>query len=349
MNLAKYTRRYKSCFYMGAAKILREHLGLPPSTAIPFSLAHGVDMGHCDRAIDVEGPEPIHWAYNQDILARSSPIKPCITLPHPWLLLADPSEPRGKGTLVIGPPPGPVNDERLAKSLERAGVKDFDVLVKARGDAVRSSAYWKSRGKNTVTAGVIEDQAFYEKLRRIFHRYERVIGCTLSSALFFASAVGLRCDVVLDYSYFAYETDDYRARVQFKGALGRDFVRHMVDGNVAETRELARTTLGEGYLAPAVTLRAQVEEAVRTLRSPVYVPRGGPLERRVRMVVAQRTGRAAALDRSVRDFLRPRPRTASLVEVNEIDIWRNGIDATNLFCEPLRFRAGITEPGFGVS
>lgn len=54
----RYRRLYQGS--PSAKRILVEQLGLDANHVPPLSIAHGVDMSHTSRPMNVDGAEPIH-------------------------------------------------------------------------------------------------------------------------------------------------------------------------------------------------------------------------------------------------------------------------------------------------
>lgn len=101
----QFSRIYKSAPQMGAGKILNSALNLPAVSAVPLSLSHGVDFGHCFQPLDINLIEPIHWSYNHNIHQEALHLKPSVCLPHPWLLIQNKNKiPLKNKILAISPP-----------------------------------------------------------------------------------------------------------------------------------------------------------------------------------------------------------------------------------------------------
>lgn len=350
-KLERFAKLYKSSECMGSAAILREYLGLPPGFVVPLSIAHGVDMNHCSTAMDVQSVEPIHWSYNDSIHARASKVKQSVRLPHPWLMLRmmRPRNDHGSGTLVIGPPPGRSNDEALLKCLKSGRWTNFDVLVKRRGQAVDSANYWAQEGVRTRAAGE-PDSGFYERLRSILDGYEQVVGCTLSSALFFAAVLGKRCALLTDYRYSAYEVPGYLDHIDFNAPVARQFVEALKREAHSESMALASEILGAGLIASQTSLRTELDAAIRGIRWPLHHHGGGnAIARRIAGAIALHTGRTGLVRHRLKDLLKRRLRNqVCLVKLNEVDMWLHGMSASNFEVRTVSYVPRLTEPGWAV-
>ena len=336
---------------MGAGKILREYLSLPADSILPLSIAHGVDMNHCATAMDAHGVEPLHWSYNETIHRRASAIKKSVLMPHPWLMLLErrPRTPHGSGTLVIGPPPGSSNDRALLKSLAARGVTDFDVLVKQRGQASESPAFWARNGIRTTTAAA-QDAGFYERLFSILDTYETIVGCTLSSALFFGASLGKKCLVLTDYFYSAYETPDYLAQTDFTSPTARRFVRLLKQENHGEAGRLAKQVLGADLQGDPSALRASLLQAIGDLCHPIHHQGSNVgLVRRAAELVALRTGKMSLITHGpAHVLLRHMRNRVCVIRLNEIDMWLHGVSPVNFDVQHVRYVSQATEPGWAV-
>lgn len=350
-RLERFRRLYTSADTMGSGKILRAHLSLDPDALLPLSISHGVDMNHCSRAMDVDSPEPIHWSYNAAVHARASRAKASVLLPHPWLMLMEARRPSaaGSGTLVIGPPPGSSNDRNLLTSLARRGLTGFDVLVKQRGEIADSASFWEREGIRARTAGA-RDTGFYERLFSILESYECIVGCTLSSALFFGAALGRKCVVLTDYSYSAYETPDYLNQTDFAAPTARSFVRLLRDEDHARASALALEVLGGGLAGDKASFRASLLEAVAKVEHPVHHASGSNrLVRALGEALALRTGKSGLITSKPWDLLLRRMRSqVCMITLNEIDMWVNGVTPANFRARQVAYVPRLTEPGWAV-
>lgn len=335
---------------MGAARIARRYLGLAEDHPIPLSIAHGVDFNHLSVAMDVQAAEPLHWACNDSIHRRALPLKPSVLMPHPWLMLAAMKPARaGEGMLVIGPPPGRANDERLLACMQKAGIRPQAILLKMRGNLGESMNFWRSHGLETVTAGA-PDVGFYDRLYDLLGTYESIVGCTLSSALFFAAAIDRRCEVLLDYSYMAYEVAEYTETVRFESDIGVRFTRQLAAGQSDDVKCIAEDVLGLRWLDGRDAMRIRLEESIRSLQYPLHVTRAGTaVTYHLRCALARATGRAGFLNRSWWDILPLRRREhVSVIDINEVDIWLHGANATNFKSRLIPYVSQVTEPGWAV-
>jgi hypothetical protein len=334
----------------GGKAILRQYLGLEPDTVLPLSLSHGVDFGHEPAPQDYLASEPLHWCYNEDILARTGPAKPGVPLPHPWLmvsrLLADELPARQEGrALIVGPPPSRSNDAALRDALERAGLRADAILVKKRGATAfhESMAFWQDLGVESVSAGA-GDEGHYSRLATILARYERVILPVFSSVGVFAAALGCQIVTLTDYWHCSYSPHFLDLDRIARSPTARAFVRLFVDGDRVAQQRAAAEFLGEPFMAPPEELRARLHASYGAVASwPVHVPAaGGNLPLKVFMTgVALAIGRVDFLRYGLAEAIRYKVvgTTDVLVckRMNMIDALLKGrLDHTNIERRPLR-------------
>lgn len=352
--LQRFDPLYLNAHYYGAAATLRSYLGLPCDEVIPLGLAHGVDFGHVDPCQDINTIEPIHWAHNRRIAQAAAPRKPAIEIPHPFLLAL-----RGKfrtaggtGTLVVGPPPGPLNDSRLLALLDTARAADTTILVKPKRGYLQSIAFWKNHGFRTATLSDF-GQLDYETMVGMLQRFDRVIGCTFSSLVVFAAAAGLRIELLTGFSYRCYdlvESDTSFEVINWDSAGARSTVRTFAGGDARQTTELALDILGDSLESSPPIVRKRLAEEVGILKEPVFWLREhGPITRWA--------GREAALALVRPGVLRfnPRRRIQALKkpriwirDMNEIAIWLEGKSPRTMSEEIARYQRGLTVPGDAV-
>lgn len=348
--LNKYKKIYSSGEAMGAAKILRRYLDLDEDYPVPLSISHGVDMNHCSTAMDVNSVEPIHWSCNSTVYQRACSIKSSVLLPHPWLMLKEIKEKKeGAGILVIGPPPGKLNDSNLLDCLRKNGLENFDLLLKYRGDFDRSRIFWEDSGIKTVSAGSAGND-FYENLYDLLDSYEYVIGCTLSSALFFSASIGKKCKIIEGYTYVSYDTADYQIKVNFNSPVAREFLLHLKNNEYYAASDMAFNILGGNYLGNKDELRDNLLSSLGDLKCAVHHASGnGFLMRKIAELVAVLTGKTGLITHRLSDFLmsKVRPKVC-IISINEVDVWLGGVNDENFKLSNIAYVKGITEPGHAV-
>src|SRR3990167_2556801 len=214
--IKKFDSLYHSAKYLGSDLILKNYLNLPADFPVPLSLAHGVDFGNSHLPGDIYRIEPIHWSTDLEMHEKALKIKQSILMPHPWMMLYQEKTVRApyKDILVVGAAPSKFNDENLYHALQDTGIKSFDILVKLRGDVSDSLSYLNSVGAGVVSAGVL-DHNFYHRLYEIISQYKYVVGCTLSSAIFFASALEKKIILLRNYKYRSIDMPGYLDLVTF--------------------------------------------------------------------------------------------------------------------------------------
>ena len=349
-QIKKYEKLYKSASSMGGARILRKYLGLNSDFPVPLSLAHGVDMDHCYTAMDVQAIEPIHWSYNNSIYKRAKEFKSSIELPHPWLMLkSNRAKKKGTGTLVIGPPPGKRNDTALLASLNKLEIESYDLLLKHRGDVDASRDFWVLNGVNVITAGG-RDDFFYDRLFDCLENYEYVIGCTLSSALFFAASIGCKCRLIEDYSFYTYDTRDYLEVVNYESAVARGFVNLLKSNSDFAASEFALELLGKKYLDNVENNKKNLLDLMGEIKSPINC------NGKYRCILAGFMLRVpwflggGGFLRSgfFKYFINKFSPKVLMIKTNEIDIWLNGVNENNFSFVKVDYKRGVTEPGWAV-
>jgi len=181
--LRRFERLYQNARYFGADRILRRYPGLAGDYVIPVGLAHGVDFGQIRPCQDVITVEPIHWAHSERIYRAALTMKATVKIPHAVLLSMAKKQPElGKGRLVVGPPPGPVNDHGLLDILGRNSAADTTILVKPKARFEHSLRFWEGKRFKAVT---LADRGppTYGRIVEIFSGYDEIVDCTFSSAV----------------------------------------------------------------------------------------------------------------------------------------------------------------------
>jgi hypothetical protein len=351
MNLAalrRFAPLYQTARYLGADLILRRHLGLPADYPLPLGLSHGVDFGQMHRIMDAHGIEPIYWAYNEGLLAKAASVKLAIGIPHPFLLATSGRKiPAGRGTLVIGPPPGPRHDRDLLDRLGRGG--DHTILVKPKQNYAASVAFWRDHGFPVVTFAD-EGPPSYEGMAALLSRYERVAGCTFSSVLLFAAALGKTVDLIRGHRCRVYEVANIEQSFDFGSREAAEVCRTFAGGDPAAVTDLSRRLLGSGFDSAPEALADQLDRAIGMLSEPLYFATRYPKPvRRLMAELALRTGRPGLVMRSFPDLLRGSVAPRVVVQdLDELDLWLSGRTPDNPRLVSVPYVPGRTIPGDAV-
>ena len=347
----KFSSLYSSSKNMGARRILNSKLQLPEDTLTPLSIAHGVDFCHCFHPLDSNLIEPIHWSYNENIHRAASRLKASVQLPHPWLLLCEKSPTKeGKRTLVVSPPPGKKNDERLLiKILEYYNPSDIDILLKYRGDISGSIDFFNRNGIGTVTAG-IGDEDFYKRLFSLLSSYQTVVGCSLSSATIFAAAMGKSVEFIKGYSYEYYDVVNILDFINFGSPTARSFALNFIEGSHSDKIGLAQNILGLDFLADHSTLLDRYLYALRSAIYPLHYKQNFHLARRLLMRAGQFFSRPGLvkLGAGTGSFSSSQKRIMR-IRVDELSVWKDGPSEVNFSHHVENYIPGITIPATAVS
>ncbi|MGQ0559083.1 MAG: hypothetical protein ACT4OE_05785 [Sphingosinicella sp.] len=348
-TLQRFSLLYASARYYGADRILRRHIGVADDYPIPLTIPHGVDFGQISGVYDIDSCEPVYWAFNKFLAGAAAPLKPVFAAPHPLLLATAPEPaPRREGNLVIGPPPGPENDRRMLECLRRAGILGCDILVKGRGNFEKSMQFWREAGFRPLVLGTMES-ASYDEMRALFGRYDEVVGGTLSSALFYAAALGAQVRLLRDYWYRNYEIRDLESSIQLSAAAVEN-VRILAGGNREQQGERSRSLLGADFDSSPETLRTKLESLLSGLAAPLHFPVRYPAPLRSLLATAAlKTGRPGLIHEPLATRLRRafRPRVV-IMDVNEVSYWLEGPAGGNIAFSEVKFERGRTIPGNAV-
>ena len=338
---------------MGADKILRDYLNLPKDFIAPLTLAHGVDFGCDQRVSDIDSCEPIYWSTNEEQHNKAITYKPSIIIPHPWIIIRSNKgiNKKATGALFIGPPPGKENDKNALISLNKSGITDFHVLIKKRGFITESVNFWSSNHIPTVCAGD-QDEGFYERLYEILNSYEIVIGATLSSALFFAAAIGKKIILLNNYTVQFYDTAKWPQVINFSNK-GREFVTSINKGDFNKYQEIANSVLGGDINFEPTKLRKTLISKIETLEKPIFnTRRTSKFTSYLVNYFCLATGRTNILNKPIFEILRSKifnNEQILLIKLNEIDAWLNGLNNNN--CTTISVIADKKKgvwPGVGV-
>lgn len=346
-ELRRFEPLFKYARHLGADAALRRHLGVPDDYLIPLTVPHGVDFGFSKVGYDVYSVEPIYWATNPHSYDLAIRVKPTVRIPHPFLLAARGVEvPKGEGTLVVGPPPGPTNDRNLAELMKGYDPTTTTILVKPHLNYHKSAAFWGGLGFATVSLAD-EGPPSYDGMVRLFSRYERFVGCTVSSAIFFAAALGKPITLMRGFVYGAYEAIHIHSVMDFRSARAAAVVRELHDGTVEQTTALARRLLGSEFDMTPSTIRESIEREVAALEWPLFSRTRYPrILRRYFEDVACKFDRPGLFSRSYPEVIKARLRPdVFIVDLDEVSLWLDGANDRNLRFSRTKYIKGLRDPG----
>lgn len=349
-SLRRFAPFYVNARHLGADALLRRYLELPDDFIVPAYVSHGVDFGFSLNGFDIYKPEPIYWATNEHSARLAERHKPVIRMPHPFLLAAWGQEIGiGHGSLVIGPPPGRENDRNMLSLLGGRDRDDLTILVKPHSGRIGSRDFWRGAGYRTVSL-LDAGPPSYETMAALFGGFRDVIAGTVSSAVFFAAALGKPVSFLRGYRFRAYEGLNIFSIVDYRAKEARRNVRILVEGSREAATEMARAVLGEPYSRDRVGLRDRFLTKVAELELPVYcrhrLPR--PLKRLVASA-ALRARRPSLLATSLPEFIRGRmTKSVLIIDIDEVSQWVDGWSDDNLRFDQVRYIRGEREPGTAV-
>ena len=349
MKDLKYKKFFKSANSMGAKEILCEYLNISNELTIPFSISHGVDLNHQNIAMDSDLIEPIHWCYNKNIFKRASDIKSCILLPHPWLMLKEAviTNNKNNGALLIAPPGSIRNNKSLLKIINRMQISNLTILIKSRGEILEDKIFWESNGFNTISAGK-SDSNFYRRLYEILSSHSYVIGCSMSSALIFASALGKKCSIMSDYYFNVYEINNYESKFNFKNSSAKSYIDYLLKDDQASAQAFARKILGSEIHFSKDKKRDEIFSLLKRNHKKVYIHEPRVVIKFIKLVLLLVFKRPSisriSLFISLKNIFF---QNVYKVYKNDVDVFRNGINKDNFFFKQIRYKKEINRPGTG--
>lgn len=350
IELKRFSRFYVNSRHLEVDNLLRRILDLPADFVLPVYQPHGVDFGFSRAGFDLYKQEPIFWATNPRQAALVRPHKPVFTAPHPFLMAAyGKIVPRGKGSLVIGPPPGVENDCNMHKMLAAGHDPAVTtILIKPHAQAVQSERYWRGLGYSTMA--FTDAGTGYEAMVKTLGQFREVIGGTVSSALFFAAALGKPVRLLRGYRFRAYEGLHIANIVDYAAPEAQQAVRRLNSADPAEATASAREILGEEYSAPPEVIREQLICLIDELRLPLFVRHKIPhFAKKLAISCAVRANRPSLLLTSLGEFVRGRLTSDVLIlETDEAALWLDGPTGENLKFGRTRYIRHHREPGMAV-
>jgi hypothetical protein len=345
LDLNKFDFFYKNSSYLGASTLLKKFLKLDPNILIPASVSHGVDYYHSHFAQDIDAIEPLHWSCRKDI----DHVKPTFIAPHPWSInfsLSDYSA-KGKGTLVIGPPPSQENDVNLLKLLKQYSIKNFDILIKPKGNYLDSMIFWEKNGISTLSAGA-PDYLFYERLASIISRYQTIVCPSISSALFFSASIGKNITVIPEYTMKVYENMNLLQEWDASSEKASNIVKTIISGNSKEICDLSQFLLGFDYLDEAKQITQNIDKLMLNLKNPFNQYKENTIPYFLREFLTIHTKKPRIMRMDFRDYFDLLSRGhVGVMTVCDFDMRLNGKNDKNFSLQRVKFIPGKTEPGFG--
>lgn len=348
--LKKYSQLYQTPRYLSADSAFRKFLSLDIEAVVPLSISHGVDFGHCYEPMDIFNPEPIHWSYNLRLHQRALKTKPSLLIPHPWAIWSgDIAIPKGEGTLLIGPPPGPMNDSALYE-LVKAEIKGrWSVLVKPRGNISGSISFWQSKNIQPIMLSQ-EQPDYFQKLIQLISEYRKVVSGTLSSVLVFSAALGREIEIKPEYVHITYENAYYEDEVDMSSQETKDLVKIFAYGCQSEIAEASRSLLGYDYLNQFSRISEAYKEIIHNLQNPLWSDPSLLTPFLIRRGIAFYLNKPVFVNIGFKKLLsRFVQRESVIMTICEFDMWLNGKNSSNFRLESVPRKKERSVPGHAVS
>jgi hypothetical protein len=267
---------YASASMYGCDRILKSTLDLDDDLTLPITIPHGIDFHHLKTDLDLHRHEPVYVAFRDDIAERVAKFKTVLKFPHPWLLIvSEQRNQKGHGTLFIAPPPSLKDFEAtLSKILVGDFPKPWGVLIKDRGAQPEDFLWWEMRGFTVHSAGSINDNRFFYKLRDIFVKYASVASPNMSSAVIFAVAMNRAAyalpNVRLE-QLDVFNIDEIMQLNDFNGQIANVW-HNLLSTDLAVARSQAEDLLGTKYMADPEELKIKLINAITSIEDkPVHL------------------------------------------------------------------------------
>jgi hypothetical protein len=219
------------------------------------------------------------------------------------------------------------------------------VLVKNKLGSESSHEFWRSQGYTTDALSLSEGASYVSMVHK-FSDYSNFICCTFSSVAVMAAALGRPVEFVRDYSYVAYEVDDYLQVVNVNAPSAKELVRTFVsespDMATQHALELLGDSIKESKSAMKLALGEKLADVGHRLHSPY-----GRMTTKIMGELALLTNKPGLLKhRGGRKRLGRKK--VNIMSVNELDMWMTGPTEENFNLELVEYVPGVTEPGDAV-
>jgi len=354
-----YRLSYSLVTKLGVDQIIKKYYNLSITYPIPISVSHGVDYGQIsDLAMDSNGPEPLHWSYNDYISQKGYRNKVFLKMPHPFLMVDKITSKAESdlGSLVIGPPPGEKNDQELLKSLIFNCIEVKAILIKNRGEIEGSVMFWE---KNGFTVYVLDSNAdHYFQMHALLNKFNTVIGCTFSSILVFAAYMKKNIKLLLDYRVSYYEIDKYHEVFNYNNKWAQKFIDAIYNSHKNEYSNMSESILGHNLISERESQKSVLLTFLNKFNNkPLIVDSKNMLFRLLfyfykldfiqillKKIKTQLTQYFTFLNLNIRLS----KKNVSLIETMEFDVYLNGINQYNYTVKKVPFVRGVTEPGQGT-
>lgn len=351
LNLDKFKRfqnLYRSAKWAGAAGILNRSFDFDIDQVVPLSISHGVDYGMCFHSMDIYQPEPLHWAYNNYILQQAKDTKSVIELPHPWWFVVKDYEIEvGSRILLIGAPPGRLNDERLLNIVKnKFDLSQIDILIKSRGECAQSIDFWRKNNVTSRSAGP-SDEKFYYRLFEILSNYETIICPLFSSAAIFAAAIGKKIIFLEGYQFKFYDAHNYTNIMNFESINAKKIVSVFLDGHQPEVTKISQSLLG--FTDESIErLKKRYIEEISKLKIPTFQQ---SFFSPILSEIALKLNKPGIANFSIKNSSKSwrQRKIVSEIEIDEISVWRDGVNRENFNIRNVDYIKGFNEPGSAVN
>jgi len=332
----KFRRVYKD--HSESVGVLKNYLGLETSDCIPIGITHGIDFGQSGNfAVEINLTTPMHWSYNQVIHNKAKTEKLSVKIPHPFLLISSQNIIKsGNGTLLIGPVPSKENDMRLKKILDSNNLHVDSILIKQKEmNTYDSIKFWKDININTV---MIDKSSLHLSLFNILNEFDNIIYTTFSSVVFFAAAIGKKCQLIRGYKYRGYAINDHAFEAIH-------FLKEIVEMDSVKLQSASLELLGGNLTFDRDVIMCNLNKSLDKIQRPVYT-------KHIKfnwliILVSWVFGKRGWLTKGV-TVLKDNSKKVLFVEIDEIDVLLNGRNKSNLSCKEVKHIKGVNDPGMGA-
>lgn len=270
-RFAPFAHLYDGSRFAGSDRIVKNYLGIPADLPLPLTFQHGVPTGTDPIPVDIHKAEPLFVATTEQLAQEASPIKAVLRFPHPWLLLPDTgaADAIAQGTLFIGPPSGPQNNQNFLEAISKLSLPSpWTIMVKSRASKPEDHQWWAERGFRVCSAGPPDTADFYVRQHSALAQHECVAVPYMSTIAVFAAAMGKPVIAVTGVNVQWVESP---AGLPVQSEAARRTWSKLLSDDRDIARQEALRLLGAPFLAGSDDLRSRLEAAVTAVEQPVYV------------------------------------------------------------------------------
>ena len=173
----------------------------------------------------------------------------------------------------------------------------------------------------------------------------------MSSAVVFGVSIGCKCELITNYFAQGYETENYLTKTSFNKESfninsSREIILSIENKNFVLARELCEKILGIDFLDNKPKIKDKLGDEYNKLRHPFNTYSNNIIVSRIRLILFNIFKKSSILSgRVYKNLFSKLNSQVTYIEMNEIDVFKEGANDQNFIIKKIKYRKGVNDPG----